>query len=38
MGHISGKIASIVLNEPKAIADLDFEKDPTGTYVRDASR
>jgi choline dehydrogenase-like flavoprotein len=34
MGHISGKIASIVLNEPEAIADFDFELDGTGTYVR----
>jgi choline dehydrogenase-like flavoprotein len=34
MGHISGKIASIVLNQPANIADLDFEKDDTGTYVR----
>ena len=34
MGHISGKIANVVLNQPEAIADLDFEKDATGTYVR----
>jgi len=34
MGHISGKIANIVLQQPEAIADLDFEKDATGTYVR----
>jgi choline dehydrogenase-like flavoprotein len=34
MGHISGKIASIVFDEPAAIADLDFELDTTGTYVR----
>jgi choline dehydrogenase-like flavoprotein len=34
MGHISGKIANIVLNEPAAIADLDFELDASGTYVR----
>ena len=34
MGHISGKIASIVLDQPKAIADLDFELDATGAYVR----
>src|ERR1700722_8052989 len=34
MGHISGKIASIVLNEPSAIADFDFELDATRTYVR----
>jgi GMC oxidoreductase/FAD binding domain len=34
MGHISGKIANIVLNEPAAIADLDFELDTSGAYVR----
>ena len=34
MGHISGKIANLVLNEPADIADLDFELDPSGTYVR----
>lgn len=34
MGHISGKIASIVLDESAAIADFDFELDGTGTYVR----
>jgi len=34
MGHISGKIASIVLDRPADIADLDFELDPTGAYVR----
>jgi choline dehydrogenase-like flavoprotein len=34
MGHISGKIASIVFDEPAAIADFDFELDTTGTYVR----
>jgi choline dehydrogenase-like flavoprotein len=34
MGHISGKIANIVLNEPEAIADLDFELDASGAYVR----
>jgi len=34
MGHISGKIASLVLNKPADIADLDFELDATGTYVR----
>jgi choline dehydrogenase-like flavoprotein len=28
MGHISGKIASIVFNDPKGIADLDFELEP----------
>ena len=34
MGHISGKIANIFLNEPGAIADLDFELDASGAYVR----
>jgi choline dehydrogenase-like flavoprotein len=34
MGHISGKIVDIVLDEPAAIADLDFELDTSGTYVR----
>jgi choline dehydrogenase-like flavoprotein len=28
MGHISGKIASIVFDDPKGIADLDFELEP----------
>jgi choline dehydrogenase-like flavoprotein len=28
MGHISGKIASIVFNDPKAIAELDFQLEP----------
>ena len=34
MGHISGKIANILLNEPAAIADLDFELDASRAYVR----
>jgi choline dehydrogenase-like flavoprotein len=34
MGHISGKIASIVFDEPAAIADFDFELDAAHTYVR----
>jgi hypothetical protein len=34
MGHISGKIASILLDNPEDIADLDFELDPAGSYVR----
>jgi choline dehydrogenase-like flavoprotein len=34
MGHISGKIASIVFNDPAAIADLDFKLDETGAYLR----
>lgn len=28
MGHISGKIASIVFDDPKAIAELDFKLEP----------
>jgi choline dehydrogenase-like flavoprotein len=34
MGHISGKIASIVFDEAAAIADFDFELDEARTYVR----
>lgn len=34
MGHISGKIANIVLSRPASVADLDFEIDASGTYVR----
>jgi hypothetical protein len=34
MGHISGKIASIVFNDPAAIADLDFKLDGSGAYYR----
>lgn len=34
MGHISGKIASIVFDNPRMIADFDFTLDATGTYVR----
>ncbi len=34
MGHISGKIASIVFDRPEGVADFDFELDATGTYVR----
>jgi len=34
MGHISGKIASIVLNDPDSINDLDFKLDESGTYLR----
>lgn len=34
MGHISGKIANIVLDQPSSIADLDFLKDDTGSFVR----
>jgi choline dehydrogenase-like flavoprotein len=34
MGHISGKVASIVFDKPECIADLDFELEPARTYVR----
>jgi choline dehydrogenase-like flavoprotein len=34
MGHISGKIASIVFDDPATINDLDFKLDPSGAYVR----
>jgi choline dehydrogenase-like flavoprotein len=34
MGHISGKIASIVFDDPAMIADLDFKLDETGAYLR----
>lgn len=34
MGHISGKIANIVFDDPEAAGDLDFELDDTGTFVR----
>jgi glycine/D-amino acid oxidase-like deaminating enzyme len=34
MGHIFGSIASIVLNNPADVADLDFNKDESGAYVR----
>jgi choline dehydrogenase-like flavoprotein len=34
MGHISGKIASIVFDDPAAIADLDFTLDASGAYYR----
>jgi hypothetical protein len=34
MGHISGKIASIVFNDPSAVDDLDFKLDETGSYYR----
>jgi choline dehydrogenase-like flavoprotein len=34
MGHISGKIAHIVFDDPEAVGDLDFELDDTGTFVR----
>ena len=34
MGHISGKIASIVFNHPDSINDLDFNLDESGAYHR----
>ncbi len=34
MGHISGKIADIIFARPEFIADFDFEKDATGSFVR----
>lgn len=34
MGHLSGKIASIVFNDPKTSADLDFKLDSTGAWIR----
>ena len=34
MGHIAGKIASIVLNDPDSIDDLDFKLDESGAYRR----
>lgn len=34
MGHISGKIANIVFARPEYIADFDFAKDATGSFIR----
>jgi choline dehydrogenase-like flavoprotein len=34
MGHISGKIASIVFDDPRSIDDLDFKLDESGAYHR----
>lgn len=34
MGHISGKIANILFARPGAIADFDFFRDATGSWVR----
>ena len=34
MGHISGKIASIIFDNPDDIADLDFQPDASGTFYR----
>jgi GMC oxidoreductase len=34
MGHLSGKIASLQLNSPELINDLDFKLDGSGAYFR----
>jgi choline dehydrogenase-like flavoprotein len=34
MGHISGKVASIVFDDPGSIGDLDFKLDESGAYHR----
>lgn len=34
MGHISGKIASIQLENPQTIRDLDFVRDESGAFYR----
>jgi choline dehydrogenase-like flavoprotein len=34
MGHLSGKIANIVFDDPERIADLDFKLDPSGAWYR----
>jgi hypothetical protein len=34
MGHIAGRIASIVLNDPGSIDELDFKLDESGAYRR----
>jgi len=34
MGHISGKIARIELNDPDSISDLDFKLDGSGAFHR----
>ena len=34
MGHATGSIADIVLDDPARAADLDFVRDESGTYVR----
>lgn len=34
MGHISGKIADIIFNDPAAAFDLDFKLDDCGAYFR----
>ncbi len=34
MGHIAGKIANIMLNDPDSINELDFRLDKNGAYLR----
>ena len=34
MGHISGKIANIIFDDPAAISDLDFKLDASGAWIR----
>ncbi|UJP08893.1 GMC oxidoreductase [Microbacterium sp. KUDC0406] len=34
MGHTTGSIADIVLDDPADVAELDFVQDDTGTYIR----
>lgn len=34
MGHATGSIADIVFDDPSRAAELDFERDAGGTYVR----
>ena len=36
MGHISGKIADIIFNDPAAAFDLDFKLDDCGAYLSQA--
>ncbi|MGC1420866.1 MAG: GMC oxidoreductase [Terracidiphilus sp.] len=34
MGHLSGKIASLQLDSPESVSDLDFKLDGSGVYYR----
>ncbi|GAB2456421.1 GMC oxidoreductase [Xylanimonas ulmi] len=34
MGHATGSIADIIFDDPKRAAEIDFERDTDGTYVR----
>jgi len=34
MGHISERFANIILNDPRAVADLDFQLDPQRSLYR----